>query len=533
MASWLDKYMTPTPARQTPPAPEFVTLATPGDPHAERYALGALRRAADNIATTPEGTRNDTLNAESWSIGQLVKDGHLDYQTAVDTLNAAAIECGLDQTEIDRTVPRAIQQAEKRNLRLDPTYGVEDSQIGFTPTTETPNTNNNNETDKEAEEGEDGSDSATTPSREEQARQAAKLRWEQEVQHETRRLAITEEAKRAWQRHKANELLGTITPPIPLDDFLAVKHPPTKWIIEGLQPVGTRALLAAQAKSGKTTMVANLIKALADEQPFLGKYINRFTGTITLIDDELDERMLQDWLANIGITNTSRVRIKTLRGKLSQFNIVDDETRRLWAEQLTGTDYLILDCLRPVLDANGLDENHEAGIFLNAFDALLAEAHIDSGLIVHHMGHGAQRSRGDSRIMDWPDALWKLTKTDPDDMASPRQFEAFGREVNIEKHELDYRGGKLTLAGARPKNHADPYMWTIQTIAWTFGNNPTPKSKLETQAHTEKDYNAPSQAWVREAVNFLTTEGAIEKKGRGYIINATNPLVQKAIAWSP
>ena len=59
----------------------------------------------------------------------------------------------------------------------------------------------------------------------------------------------------------------------------------------------------------------------------------------------------------------------------------------MWAKRFKnlGCDYLILDCLRPVLDTLWLDENHETGQFLTMFDALLSRPAFRRCL-VHHMG---------------------------------------------------------------------------------------------------------------------------------------------------
>ena len=108
----------------------------------------------------------------------------------------------------------------------------------------------------------------------------------------------------------------------------------------------------------------------------------------------------------------------------------------------------MLDNLRPILDACGLDENREAGRFLVAFDALLAEAGIRDALVVHHMGHSGERARGDSRLRDWPDATWTLVRKD-DDPASPRFLSAFGRDVEQSEQRLDFDRltRRLTIAG--------------------------------------------------------------------------------------
>jgi hypothetical protein len=107
---------------------------------------------------------------------------------------------------------------------------------------------------------------------------------------------------------------------------------------------------------------------------------------------------------------------------------------------LGSADVLVFDCLRPALDALGLSEDKDAGRFLEAVDELAAEAGIREVLVVHHMGHGdKERARGDSRIIDWPDAVWSLVRQgDPDDPEAPRFFSAYGRDVAQAEVALGY-----------------------------------------------------------------------------------------------
>ena len=115
---------------------------------------------------------------------------------------------------------------------------------------------------------------------------------------------------------------------------------------------------------------------------------------------------MQQWLRAQSIRNTGAVAdVITLRGNVGAFNLLDEHCRAAWVQRLAdvGCDYLILDCLRPVLDALGLDENRDAGRFLVAFDALMKEAEVPDALLVQHMGHANERARGDSRLQDWPD----------------------------------------------------------------------------------------------------------------------------------
>jgi hypothetical protein len=158
-------------------------------------------------------------------------------------------------------------------------------------------------------------------------------------------------------------------------------------------------------------MVANVLRALSDGGKFLGRF-ETHPAKAVLLDFEMDERQIRAWLRDQGITNTGNVSVIPLRGKASSFDVLDPKIRSEWAARLRRNDVAIFDCLRPILHALGLDENRDAGRLLTAIDELLNEAGVPEALIVHHMGHSGERSRGDSRIIDWPDGTWKLVRED-------------------------------------------------------------------------------------------------------------------------
>lgn len=117
----------------------------------------------------------------------------------------------------------------------------------------------------------------------------------------------------------------------------------------------------------------------------------------------------------------------------------------------------MLDCLRPILDALGLDESREARRFLVAFDALLADAGTEHAALVHHIGHQNERACGDSRLQDWPDAIWKLNRQDP----GPNLRKVFQRG----------RPRRKRLRGAfklRP-HHAPPRLRHVRRVASAAG----------------------------------------------------------------
>ncbi|WP_353650089.1 AAA family ATPase [Nakamurella sp. A5-74] len=280
------------------------------------------------------------------------------------------------------------------------------------------------------------------------------------VAEETNRLQIRADAQAALRRQNATER----PPTVPLSELLAQPDEPVTYRVDRLLPKGGRAVLAAQFKAGKTTLVGNAIRALADTTPFLEEFTVDALDDgrrIVLIDNEMSTSQLRIWLRDQGIEHPERVITISLRGRVSTFDLLDTPTLQAWADVLrnVGAGFVIFDCLRPVLDALGLDESREAGRFLVAFDALLAAAGVDEAILVHHMGHTGERSRGDSRIRDWPDVEWRLVRQsaehgDEIDPAAPRFFAAFGRDVDVPEGALTFDPSTrhLTLTGGNRRD---------------------------------------------------------------------------------
>lgn len=286
-----------------------------------------------------------------------------------------------------------------------------------------------------------------TPEEQEAADDAyeAAINFHRDVNTELHKLKIRQAAKDAL---RAEQVGDVVIPPLTrLDDFLARPIDPITHRIDGLWPIGGRVMLAAQWKAGKTTLRDNTIRSLVDGHTFLGvHHVTPLDGPVVLLDFELDEQTLQRWLADQGFKHQDRIHVIPMKGHASAFNILDEKLRARWAETLSIVEpsTIVVDCLRPILDAIGLDENHEAGRFLVALDELVAACGARETFLVHHMGHGAERSRGDSRLRDWPDAEWRLVRDkdeDDDSMdnpAGPRYFSAYGRDVDHPQTELTF-----------------------------------------------------------------------------------------------
>lgn len=303
---------------------------------------------------------------------------------------------------------------------------------------------------------------------------------EGEVDYHLKWMRAKAEARRRFDTESRQEI--DLPPVRNLTELLAEPDTETPYLIEGLAPAGSRVILAAQAKSGKTVLTGNLVRSLVDMDPFLGRFaIRRRVDRVVVIDTELSENMVRRWFRDQGIVNTDRVDVAALRGRVGTFNILDEQCRADWANLLRGADYMVLDCLRPILDSLGLDENRDAGKFLVAFDALMAEAGISDALLVHHMGHSGERVRGDSRLQDWPDAHWRIVRATADDPDAHRFFTAYGRDVDLpegrlvfipENRRLTYNDG-TRKAVTRQADHEEVLSEIVDVLAQRLGEGNT------------------------------------------------------------
>jgi hypothetical protein len=259
------------------------------------------------------------------------------------------------------------------------------------------------------------------------------------AEYELLKLKARDVAKRMYRAERTAAEVDGGFEPVSLKSLLDEPEEEDRYLIDGVWPDGARVLLAAQYKAGKTTLTGNLVRCLVDGDRFLDTYPVTQPQRVGLIDTEMTRGMIRTWLREQNITEVDNVELFPMRGKVLLLDFLDDDVRADMAQQIRDLDIdiLILDCMRPVLDSLGLAEDKEAGRFLVHFDALLKEAEVPNGMVVHHMGHSEERSRGDSRIRDWPDVEWKVVRSS-DDPSSTRYFSAFGRDVDVSESELGY-----------------------------------------------------------------------------------------------
>ena len=250
------------------------------------------------------------------------------------------------------------------------------------------------------------------------------------------------------------------TPPPPastsLRELLAEEPNTTKYRIDGLWPSSGKVLVTAAKKSGKTTMIGNLVRCLVDGDRFLGKPYSPTESTdgvgfavtadersVFVLDFEMTRDMLREWLRAQQIDAVDRVHVELMRGRT--LDLRDNDVRGQWAAHLRSLDVgtLIIDPIGPVIHGLGIDENDnsQVGAFLTAIDKLCLEAGVAEYAVVHHAGHGEeQRARGASAFVGWPDAWWQITRSEDGSF-----LRAEGRDVALDETALVFNSATRHL----------------------------------------------------------------------------------------
>ncbi len=343
-------------------------------------------------------------------------------------------------------------------------------------------------------------------------------------------------AKEIVDREQLAEDDVDIPEPVTLEELLDEADEDVEWRIEGVWPRGGNVLLSAGAKSGKTTTTGNVVRSLVDGARLFRVYpVEPITdGVVAVLDFEMPRNRVRRWLRDQGIRNATRLVVWTERGKARRFDVRDLTIRARWVARLRGANVKvwIIDCLSPALSALGIDENNntEVGRILDGITATAEEAGVEEILLIHHMGHGAERSRGASRLLGWPDALWKIVRKrdeknpavepEPD---APRYFSATGRDVDVKEGQLlfDPVSRHLTYAegGRKSSEHAEAL---ARALVW-IRDNPSQSGTSVEKALTDKGMgrNAARQAIADAKTKSYVVTAHAGGKGNGVRLDIT------------
>lgn len=283
------------------------------------------------------------------------------------------------------------------------------------------------------------------------------------IRQETIRSYIRIEAQETAGKIKA--AAGLVIPPSHANgsDYLNQPDTPVQWAVHDLLPSGGNATLTAAYKTGKTTLVGNLVKAYCDNEPFLGRFdvedINN--GTVALFNYELSADNQRRWLAGLGIRNPDRFCVWDLRGyRLPIVNPAIEQIVADWLAEHRARVWIIDPFARAFVGCGDENSNGDVSTFLDTIDVIKQKAGVTTVIMPVHTGRRliedgeAPRARGATRLDDWPDSRWILRKGDQNDptLKDRRYFSASGRDVELPAEALDFdqHTGRLTIGGQDP-----------------------------------------------------------------------------------
>jgi hypothetical protein len=259
---------------------------------------------------------------------------------------------------------------------------------------------------------------------------------------EVGRLRLKDAAKRTFELERLERETAVVDIGGIINGTDLLKKPRTnpQWVVKGLVNYGGSALLTGKYKSGKSTLMLNLIKALTTGSHFLGQFEVPHPMRVAYVDMELGEDMAQRWISEVSGIDTDLLEYIDRRGQGFRLNMRSETLRSKWARVLLEkqVDVLIVDPLSPIMSALGIDENSAETVrpLMDSFDMLAVEADLKAIVVSHHTGHqDPNRARGSTAFMDWASSFMSVVRQG-EEFDSPRFFRASGRDVSLNATEL-------------------------------------------------------------------------------------------------
>lgn len=524
--------------RERATRPATPATAPPVDPgRATAYALAALQGEVANLLAVPIGHgRNDQLNKSALKMYGLAEAGAISHDLVTETLGAA--DGGLDYPATRKTLQSAREAAARQGARAIPEataparevppWETQPSDDPFADNYAGPlpgSPNGSTMTLPAGSAGTSGDTSASSPatSASESAQGAAGETsssdvdpWRVLVEAEARTQRLRREARRLVDHEDA---LRTFRPPpylATLADELALPDEPVTYAVAELIPTGANVLLTAQYKTGKTTLVNNLARSLADGLPFLGRYdVADLDGRVVLFNYEVDGRQYRRWLRDVGIEHTDRVAVLNLRGYRLPLVVPHIEDWVVeYLKRAEAAVWVVDPFARAAVGSiESENDNTEVGAFLDTLDVIKDRAGVSELILPTHTGRadheaGDERARGATRLDDWADVRWLLTK----DKAGTRFFRATGRDVEVDESSLAYDTETRTLS-VTGGSRVDIARERMQRAVLTIVTNRPGVNSRDLRDGVRQILGSADSNRVDEAIGLLVERGEIHTAG--------------------
>lgn len=203
--------------------------------------------------------------------------------------------------------------------------------------------------------------------------------------------------------------------------------------IDDLLGINHNVVLAAQHKTGKTTLGLNVVKSALDDEPFLNRDVHFEEGNIGWINGEMDRNNFLDYAESLGIKGGAHMHTLHLRGR--RLPIMDDVGAEWLVKWCRDRDiaWLFWDSWRLACAWSGISENKNDEVLLLTarVDEIKEQAGVQTSTWLAHTGRmamdmGNEHARGATTIDDWADMRWVMVQGREGDMDT-RYFYTKGR----------------------------------------------------------------------------------------------------------
>jgi archaellum biogenesis ATPase FlaH len=222
-----------------------------------------------------------------------------------------------------------------------------------------------------------------------------------------------------------------------LTDFLSQSTDAIDWILPGMLPKGEMALLAAQAKCGKTLLACDIAYAVLTGTKAVGETAKQ--GKVLLVSSDESQSSTRRRLYARGfdlITNPDHFRI------LTHLDLNDLSTLEAQLEDFR-PDLVVIDSLTSItLNSSISEKDAEFAKSIYKLKDLIGRYN-SSSILIHHENKskeakGIEKVSGSARITAAVWGIWRLTAANPDNEAdTTRWLSIKPREGESVTHILD------------------------------------------------------------------------------------------------
>jgi hypothetical protein len=269
-------------------------------------------------------------------------------------------------------------------------------------------------------------------------------KFDTEEQKAIRRERDRRHAKRVVDAEEASLTLPTL-PTLSFREELAEPEHPEAYAIDELALEDGNVLIPALRKSGKTTLMFNLVRSLVDGHNFLDRFeVRQVEGSVVVLSYEMPRKTSKRWLNKIGVENQDQVRFWHLKGE-PILRFWQPDVQRHVADWLKSVACEVLMIDSAGAASRGLVKNHndraQVDAFTAAVDELKKAAGVRESYVVIHMGWAAQTAEDDTAHTlgseaweAWPEFIWPFEKDRGD--VNTRIMRPFGRR-DVDEGDLE------------------------------------------------------------------------------------------------